>query len=96
MFVVTVNFSIHPDSLSQFMALIKENAKQSIQLEKGCHVFDVCTSDEQAEIVFLYEVYENKEAFQTHLKSDHFIAFDKLASNMVASKSVSTYKKSEL
>jgi len=96
MFVVTVSFEIKPHATDNFMALMKDNARQSLSLEEECLVFDVCRSEESSDVVFLYEVYKTSEAFQSHLTSDHFLAFNKLAADMVQSKSISTYIRSTL
>ncbi|MGI9463684.1 MAG: putative quinol monooxygenase, partial [Aestuariivirgaceae bacterium] len=41
-----------------------------------CRRFDVCTDPDRPERVFLYEIYDDRAAFDAHLASDHFKAFD--------------------
>ena len=38
--------------------------------------------------VFLYEIYQDKDAFDYHLKSDHYLSFDKDVKNWVTKKTV--------
>ena len=91
MFVVTVDFRIDPDQMTAFLPLMRENAALSLNLEPECRRFDVCTSREDRELVFLYEVYETETAFQQHLGMAHFKRFDAATAEMVRSKSVTTY-----
>ena len=70
------------------MPLILEQARSSLSSEPGCHVFDVCQCEEVPEHIFLYEVYEDRAAFDAHLSSDHYSAFDSAVMNLVAEKHV--------
>lgn len=90
MFVVTVKFTIHQEHAEEFRPLILANASASVELEEGCHRFDVAISPDGRDI-FLYELYSNKAAFEVHLKSEHFQAFESAASGMVASKRVECF-----
>jgi len=91
MFAVTVHFEIHAKHLDVFMPLMKANARTSLSDEDGCQRFDICTDPARANEVFLYELYDDAAAFEAHLASAHFKAFDTAISGMVASKSVQTF-----
>ena len=93
MYVVTVNFRIHADRIEDFMPLMQAQARNSIAREAGCKVFDICTSEDDPADFFLYEVYEDRGAFDLHLASDHFRAFDMAVADMVAEKSAVTYRR---
>lgn len=86
-YVVTVKFTIHQEHADKFKPLILANATASVELEEGCHRFDVAVSPDGCDI-FLYELYSDKAAFEVHLKSEHFQAFESAVSDMVASKRV--------
>lgn len=88
MFVVAVTFIIAPEAWEAFLPLMQANAKASLENEPECHQFDVCTNPEAPNTVFLYEVYTNRAAFDAHLQSAHFIAFDTAVKDMVTDKSV--------
>lgn len=90
MFAVCVSFDIAPDCVSDFLTLMRRQAENSLQMEPGCHVFDICTAPDSSS-VFLYELYADAEAFQQHLNSSHFLAFDAAVQPMVRAKTVSTY-----
>jgi quinol monooxygenase YgiN len=47
------------------------NATATREREPGCRQFDVCTSADDG-LVFLYEVYDDRAAFDAHLAAPHF------------------------
>ncbi len=91
MYVVTVDFHIHPDQMDTFMPSMLANAKASLELEKNCLQFDVCVATGDANHVYLYEIYRSKEDFDTHLKMPHFLDFNAKSAGQVASKNVHTF-----
>jgi autoinducer 2-degrading protein len=91
MFAVVVTFQIHPEQTVDFLAHMQANATTSKEAEPGCLQFDVCTDVARPNEVFLYEVYTDRAAFDAHLQSAHFKAFDSIAGPMIASKVIQTY-----
>lgn len=91
MYVVAVTFRLHPAQADAFLHAIKENAQLSLDLEPGCHRFDVAVGEDGPDTVFLYELYTHRAAFDAHLASAHFKAFDAKVRDWVASKEVATY-----
>ncbi|MBE2259949.1 MAG: antibiotic biosynthesis monooxygenase [Candidatus Accumulibacter sp.] len=92
MYVIAVDLTIHPQHLPAFMPLLLENARLSREREAACRRFDVCQDPLQPEHVFLYELYDDRAAFDAHLASAHFKAFDTAAQGMPASKTVHAYQ----
>ena len=92
MYVITVEFTIHAQHLGAFMPLVQENARISRETESGCKGFDVCRDPARPHCVFLYEVYDDRAAFEAHLATAHFKAFDAAAAAMVASKTVHVFE----
>ena len=88
MFVVTVDFEVHPLRLADFMPLMIENARTSRDEEPGCRQFDVCTDAANPGAIFLYEVYDDRAAFDAHLESEHFKRFDAAVADMVTSRTL--------
>jgi autoinducer 2-degrading protein len=88
MYVVVVDFSVKPERLAQFMPLMLENARLSRETEPGCRVFDVCADPKEKTSIFLYEVYDDRAAFDAHLASAHFKRFDAAVGEMLAAKAV--------
>jgi autoinducer 2-degrading protein len=74
MYVVIVKFSIEPQRALDFRDMVAANAAESLAVEQGCHVFDIC---EMADGDFwLYEVYDDAGAFAAHLQTSHFLQFN--------------------
>ena len=90
MFVVVVEFTLAPEAFDSFLRRVKQQAEDSLNQESHCHQFDVCTSDECENFVLLYEVYTDAAAFQFHLDSEHFRAFDQDVANWITDKKVQT------
>ena len=88
MFVITVDFEIENEYLDQFRSRVLQQAKDSLNNEEKCLIFDVCFDEKNKNKVFLYEIYNNKDAFDYHLKSDHYLSFDKDVKNWVTKKIV--------
>ncbi|MDA7425403.1 putative quinol monooxygenase [Thalassococcus lentus] len=91
MYAVTVWIRIKAERLAEFLPLMMTNAALSLGQEPGCHRFDVCTDSDRSDEIFLYELYTNRAAFEAHLASDHFKAFDEAVSDMIASKHLQTF-----
>lgn len=91
MYIVTVTFEIAADHLEEFRTAMHQQAENSLQLEEACQQFDVCYSEESAGLCFLYEKYDDKAAFQAHLLSEHFKAFDALVGSWIVSKTLNTW-----
>ena len=88
MFVVTVDFDLNSGACSEFLPLMLENARTSLAIEAGCSRFDVCVDPKKPECVFLYEVYDDRAAFDEHLASPHFKSFDAATKYLVSDKRV--------
>lgn len=88
--VVLVQLSVAPERLEEFMPLMLANAAASLRDEDGCRQFDVSAVSDNSAEVLLYEVYDNAEAFAAHLRSAHFLEFDRATTTMVLHKTVTT------
>lgn len=95
MFVVTVSFVLFEKFTEPFTIAVAKQADNSLRLEPECHVFDVCTALDDSGEIFLYETYTDAAAFDAHLASDHFKAFDALVRPWVKSKTVRKWSISE-
>ncbi len=92
-FAVTVLFELEDGAADLFHRLVVDNARLSVALETGCLRFDVLTPNDAAggREVFLYEIYTDPAAFDVHLASDHFRAFDEQTRPLVRRKTVRVF-----
>ncbi|MFG1400248.1 MULTISPECIES: putative quinol monooxygenase [Roseixanthobacter] len=74
-FVVIAEFKVKPGKLDAFLALAADDAKSSVQHEPGCQLFDVSVAQDDPETVVFYEVYDDQQAFDAHLRTPHLARF---------------------
>lgn len=91
MYVVVVSIDVFKDHLGPFMEHVRTQARNTLENEPGCHVFDVCVRSENPTSVLLYEVYDDADAFQHHLNAPYFADFDSSVRPMMIRKEVQTY-----
>ncbi len=91
MFAVAVTFMVKPGRMPDFLPLVLQQAKNSLALEEQCRQFDVCTGGDNEHEVFLYELYDDKAAFDAHLASAHFANFSAASADLLDSKLIKTY-----
>ena len=93
MFAVTVLLEVDDRHLSEFMEAMRAQARNSLELEKDCRRFDICVDAGDRRRVFLYEIYTDKAAFDAHLKTDHFVGFDRRVKDWLVSKKVECWER---
>ena len=74
-FVVIAEFTIKPGCLDDFLALARQDAGDSVANEAACQQFDAVQPEGAADQVVLYEVYDDRAGFDTHLQSAHYFPF---------------------
>ena len=87
MHVVIVEFIAKPGFEERFRARVLRQAADSLANESACRTFDVCADPNNSARYVLYEVYDD-DAFDLHLSSPHFRAFDTETAEWVAAKTV--------
>lgn len=92
MFAVTVTFEAAPGRGDELLARVRRQATDSLTRETGCLRFDVLVDPERPGRVFLYELYTSRAAFDAHLASAHFRAFDREVAPMLAAKAIETWR----
>jgi autoinducer 2-degrading protein len=91
LYVITVEFTLKPGMMADFRRLIDQNALDSCRDEPGCQRFDVLAPLTQDDRIFLYEIYDNRAAFEMHIKTSHFDLFNRKSADMVLNKRVVEY-----
>lgn len=89
MLVVAVTLELVKPHDRTFMQAVLTNAAASRQ-EAGCRRFDVSVADDGAS-VFLYEVYVDPHAFQSHRSTAHFAEYDRITTPLIRHRDVKTY-----
>jgi autoinducer 2-degrading protein len=91
MYVVTVEFVVRPERAGDFLREMTANATASREREPGCRQFDVCAVPDDPRIVFLYELYDDRAAFDAHVASAHFQKFNAETAAWVERKTARTF-----
>lgn len=90
MYCVCATFEVAPEHHDRFLDRVRGQAADS-RTEDGCHQFDVWSDNSQPGVVFLYETYTDRAAFDAHLASAHFHAFDGDVAPILLNKSIKTW-----
>ena len=90
-FVILVDFQLYAGAKAAFRRLIDANARASCRDEPGCQRFDVLERPGEADRVLLYEIYDDRAAFDAHVRTAHFAQFNAASAPLVAAKSVAEY-----
>jgi (4S)-4-hydroxy-5-phosphonooxypentane-2,3-dione isomerase len=91
-FVIIVEFRLVPGSLEKLLHLIDDNANASVRDEPGCQRFDVLTPTGEKDRVVLYEIYDDRAAFEAHLRTPHFARFNEASAALIAGRSIVEYR----
>jgi quinol monooxygenase YgiN len=74
---------IFPEYLSEYISILKEESSASIKLEPGVlAIFPMYQKNDSTQIRIL-EMYQDNEAYQSHLKTPHFQKYKTSTSKMV-------------
>ncbi len=77
-FVVIAEFEVAAEYKAEFLEICLFDSVRSTEDEAGCRQFDVLTSDDSPTSVALYEVYDDRAAFDVHLTMPHFAVFSEV------------------
>lgn len=90
-FVIVVEFRIHKGQMAAFRRLMDANARASCRNEPGCRRFDVLSSPKDPDRILLYEIYDDRAAFDAHVKTPHYAVFAAESASLVGDKVVKEY-----
>jgi quinol monooxygenase YgiN len=76
---------IYSNYLEQYRTILKEEARASVELEKGVlSIFPIYQKESPTQVRIL-EIYATREAYESHLKSPHFQKYKTSTLHMVKS-----------
>lgn len=76
---------IVPEYLEQYKTILKEEAKASVRLEPGVIAIFPMFQKKNPAVVRILEIYADKESYQSHLKTPHFLTYKTETLKMVKS-----------
>ncbi|MCM0148747.1 antibiotic biosynthesis monooxygenase [Photobacterium galatheae] len=88
MFCIVVKNTVKAGYREQYLAIMKENAKASVENEAGCLVFDVLVTQQDDHCFYLYEIYINEAALAAHKQTTHYLESRKQLAGLIEDQSV--------
>ena len=86
---LVVKLTIQEGKMEEFLGIVRAHGARSLELEPGCLRFDVLRPRESPDTVFLYEVYSDDEALQTHWDSDRMAAYRERTRELITAREAS-------
>ena len=74
---------IHPEHITAYLAILKEESAASVQLEPGVISIYPMFQKEQPNQIRILEIYRDRMAYEAHLQTPHFIAYKTSTLEMV-------------
>lgn len=71
--------------LENYKAALQEQMNAAIKLEQGVLSYNAVSDKKDATLITIFEVYENNEAYQSHVLTSHFKKYKEAVKNMVLS-----------
>ena len=85
MMIRIAEIEIEPSFLKEYIEILEEESSASVELEAGViSIFPMFQKDNPTQIRLL-EIYANKEAYESHLKTTHFQKYKTTTLKMVKS-----------
>lgn len=76
---------IEPEYLEEYLSILKEESKASVELESGVISIYPMYQKENPNEIRILEIYADKKAYQTHLETPHFKHYKTTTLKMVKS-----------
>lgn len=76
---------IDPGTLEAYRALLTEEIEASVALEDGALSLNAVSIRDHPNKIRILEVYTNREAYEAHLQTPHFLKYKTETSGMVTS-----------
>jgi quinol monooxygenase YgiN len=76
---------IDPSQLERYKAALKEEVEASVQLEPGVLTLYAVSEKDNPTHFTILEIYADQEAYQSHLKTSHFVKYKTDTKDMVRS-----------
>ena len=88
MYCIVVSNRVEEGKEKEYLAIMQENAKSSVNNEVGCIQFDILEDFSNPQLFHLYEIYQSPEALAEHKTTPHYLSSREKLANIVAEQSV--------
>lgn len=81
MYIILAPIQIQEGHRDDFIEITIEDARTSVSIEPGCVRFDIIQDAADQHRFWVYEVYTDEAAFQSHLKMPHVVKWREAVQN---------------
>ena len=85
MIVRLAEIEVYPEQLKEYLEFANEVDRQSIEREPGVICLFPMQSAEDSTQIRILEIYASEEAYQSHIKTEHFLKYKQATLHMVKS-----------
>lgn len=86
--VLLVELKTAPGQRDRYVARAREHRGNVIANEPGCQRFDIAIPDEGDDRVYLYEVYTDEAALETHMNTEYMQQYRADTGPMIAERAI--------
>jgi quinol monooxygenase YgiN len=72
MIVLVAKYTVQPGKQGEVIAALQRMTPLVKQHEPGCHLYQVSRSQDNPDLLMLYELYADEAAVQAHRETPHF------------------------
>ena len=72
-YVLISEYTFHEAKVDDAIDLLSDLQLKTLEGETGCMVFDVLAGEEDPDTIFIYESYENENAYKIHVKKNYYV-----------------------
>jgi quinol monooxygenase YgiN len=76
---------IDPDQLEAYLVLLTEEIETSVEKEPGVLMLHAVSVRGAPETIRILEVYADRQAYEAHIRTPHFLKYKTLTAGMVTS-----------
>jgi quinol monooxygenase YgiN len=84
-YVQLAEIEIEPAELENYKAAVKEQIETAIRLEPGVLVLNAVSQQDSPTHIWVFEIYRDTDAYQSHLETPHFKKYKASTERMVRS-----------
>jgi len=92
MIVRLAEIEVYPEHLQEYLKFANEVDRLSVELEPGVVCLFPMQSAEDSTQIRILEIYASEEAYQSHIKTEHFQTYKQGTMHMVKSLKLPTMK----
>ena len=87
-----VVIDVRPGKYQEFVTLLKKHVEK-IAAETGCEYIEIFQNPDQADVVHVYETWNNRAAWDAHMTNENSVTWKKISSEYVFGETIAVLNK---